>query len=384
MLAIKKSLNAIGIQYRSQILDWYLGWGSPGRLRFRRLVLWKLQSSKLQRSLLLLLGCLRLVGILLCQGLMVKLKFYLRCNGRNLFVKDFSDIIYCYTWDLWLVREFDTIVTYFWNSMVLNRQELKMQPFSESCFEDPQLPRLALQASQPCDTSRYGEGAFDSMLLPELYFNWRYSKVSRIEPIASTSTVRYKRPGPWTKLSMFLATHDYAQTRCNNLCCLFFPLGLSQRDIPGPYSYRQSPTAFTKLRARILRTDPISPTLCTLHDGTRPKPVSSTCMASILWPFGWQVLDSSNYPTKWDWGCLNCGAATQWQDFLSAVLNGLLFSFPTSEKTVNVGSLFNTSTQLSQLHYNLHNIFTYSSDQLHSQIHQWALFAQLAHCHIVT
>ena len=53
--------------------------------------------------------------------------------------------------------------------MVLNRQELKMQPFSESCFEDPQLPRLALQASQPCDTSRYGEGAFDSMLLPELY-----------------------------------------------------------------------------------------------------------------------------------------------------------------------------------------------------------------------
>lgn len=171
MLAIKKSLNAIGIQYRSQILDWYLGWGSPGRLRFRRLVLWKLQGSKLQRSLLLLLGCLRLVGILLCQGLMVlvKLKFYLRCNGRNLFVKDFSDIIYCYTWDLWLVREFDTIVTYFWNSMVLNRQELKMQPFSESCFEDPQLPRLALQASQPCDTSRYGEGAFDSMLLPELY-----------------------------------------------------------------------------------------------------------------------------------------------------------------------------------------------------------------------
>lgn len=55
--------------------------------------------------------------------------------------------------------------------MVLNRQELKMQPFSESCFKDPQLPRLALQASQPCDTSRYGEGVLDSMLLLEFYFN---------------------------------------------------------------------------------------------------------------------------------------------------------------------------------------------------------------------
>ena len=240
MLALKNSLNAIG-QYRSQILDWYLGWGSPGRLRFRRLVLWKLQSSKLQRSLLLLLGCLRclrLVGILLCQGLMVKLKFYLRCNGRNLFVKDFSDIIVILEicdllgnlvplwltseilWD-WIGKNWRCNLSLSLASRICNYQGWRCKPLSPVTHPGT-VKALSIRCCCRSFTSIDG-------------------KVSRSEPIASTSTVRYKCPGPWTKLSMFLAT-PWLCTDSLQQPLLFFPLGLSQRDHPGPYSYRQSPT----------------------------------------------------------------------------------------------------------------------------------------------
>ncbi len=151
----------------------------------------------------------------------------------------------------------------------------------------------------------------------------------------STSTVRCKCPGQ--NFSMFLSTNMTLHRLVATTFAVFFLSGSLTTRPSWTLLVPSKPTAFTILRA-IRRTDPISPTLCTLHDGTRPEPVSSNCMVSILWPFGWQVLDSSNYPTEWDWGCLNCGAAAQWQDFLSAVLHGLLPSFPTSDNTVNVGS----------------------------------------------